>query len=126
MKKKIEIKSLMGEAIAVEVGDSDTVAHLKQKIFNSHGIDSDSQRFVLDGAQLLDNHVTVVDQIDAILAKKPHLASIEDDRTVNDTVTVVLQLTGGATRSVVVISSGDSSEDDLVEEGDGKPSNCPI
>ncbi|KAK9099802.1 hypothetical protein Scep_023232 [Stephania cephalantha] len=70
MMEEIEIKSLTGKRIAVEVGVSDTLRDLKQKVFASEEIDPGNQRFMFGGKCLIDDEVAVVDQMNAILAKR--------------------------------------------------------
>ncbi|KAK9099804.1 hypothetical protein Scep_023234 [Stephania cephalantha] len=113
MKKKIEIKSETGEFMGVEVGESDTLGDIKQKILHSQGIAPDINSAFHLGCM-----------IDAILANKPHLASIEDDRTASViTVVMVLRFRGGRVRRAVVVSSSsdsDSSSEADLDEGDGQ------
>ncbi|KAK9097454.1 hypothetical protein Sjap_022951 [Stephania japonica] len=70
MMEKIEIKSVTGRRLAVEVGVSETLRDLKQKVFALEEIDPGNQRFMFGSKCLVDNEVAVVDQMNAILAKR--------------------------------------------------------
>ena len=58
--KQIFIKTLTGKSLTLEVTDTDTIASIKQKIFEKDGIPIDQQRLVFNGKQLEDGQ-TIAD-----------------------------------------------------------------
>ncbi|KAK9160044.1 hypothetical protein Syun_006385 [Stephania yunnanensis] len=67
---KFFVSAIVCGSTSVEVGVSDTLRDLKQKVFASEEIDPGNQRFMFGGNCLIDDEVAVVDQMNAILAKQ--------------------------------------------------------
>lgn len=58
--KQIFIKTLQGKTLTLDVSDADSIASVKNKIFEKEGIPVDQQRLVFNGKQLEDNQ-TIAD-----------------------------------------------------------------
>ena len=88
--KQIQIKTLQGKTMLMEVQDSDTIASLKARITDKEGIPADQQRLVFNGKQLEDAN------------------TISDYNIGNDAnIHLVLRLKGGGTDST---SSGGTKQ----------------
>lgn len=76
--KQIFIKTLQGKTLTLDVSDTDSIASIKNKIFEKEGIPVEQQRLVFNGKQLEDNQ-TIADY------------NIEE----NSNIHLVLRLRGG-------------------------------
>lgn len=76
--KQIFIKTLQGKTLTLDVSDNDSIASIKNKIFEKEGIPIEQQRLVFNGKQLEDNQ-TIADY------------NIEE----NSNIHLVLRLRGG-------------------------------